>query len=53
LFFCVKEDNPYKTVQDFMGDAKTKMVEYATHGEFRRSCEPFIGRRLEGINYSK
>lgn len=32
--FCVKEDSPYKTMRDFIEAAKTKKMQYATHGAF-------------------
>lgn len=30
--FCVKEDSPYKTFQDFIKAAKTKKITYSSHG---------------------
>jgi len=34
LVFCVREDSPYKTMQEFIQAAKTKKMKYATHGAF-------------------
>jgi tripartite-type tricarboxylate transporter receptor subunit TctC len=33
-FFCVKEDSPYKTMQDFIRMAKTKKMKYASPGTY-------------------
>jgi tripartite-type tricarboxylate transporter receptor subunit TctC len=32
--FCIKDDSPYKTMQDFIQAAKTKKMKYATPGIF-------------------
>ena len=32
--FCVKEDSPYKTMEDFIRAAKTKKMKYATPGTY-------------------
>lgn len=32
--FCIKDDSPYKTMQDFIQAAKTKKMKYATPGTF-------------------
>jgi tripartite-type tricarboxylate transporter receptor subunit TctC len=34
LALCVKEDSPYKTLREFIQAAKTKKMQYATHGAF-------------------
>jgi tripartite-type tricarboxylate transporter receptor subunit TctC len=34
LALCVKEDSPYKTMREFIQAAKTKKMQYATHGAF-------------------
>lgn len=34
LLFCVKEDSPYKTMEDFIRAAKTKKMKYATPGTY-------------------
>jgi tripartite-type tricarboxylate transporter receptor subunit TctC len=32
LLWCVKDDSPYKTMQDFLQAAKTKKMKYSTYG---------------------
>jgi len=32
--YCVKEDSPYKTMQEFIQAAKTKQMNYGTYGAF-------------------
>jgi tripartite-type tricarboxylate transporter receptor subunit TctC len=46
LVFCVREDSPYKTMQDFIQAAKTKKIKYATHGAFTTAhiCMEALGR---------
>ncbi len=34
VVFCVKEDSPYKTMQDFIRAAKTKKMRYASPGTY-------------------
>jgi tripartite-type tricarboxylate transporter receptor subunit TctC len=34
LAVCVKEDSPYKTIRDLIETAKTKPLQYSTHGAF-------------------
>jgi tripartite-type tricarboxylate transporter receptor subunit TctC len=34
ILFCVKEDSPYKTMEDFIRTAKTKKMKYATPGTY-------------------
>jgi tripartite-type tricarboxylate transporter receptor subunit TctC len=34
ILFCVKEDSPYKTMEDFIRAAKTKKMKYATPGTY-------------------
>ena len=46
LVFCVREDSPYKTLQDFIQAAKTKKMKYATHGAFTTAhiCVEALGK---------
>jgi tripartite-type tricarboxylate transporter receptor subunit TctC len=32
--FCVREDSPYKTMRDLIESAKTKKLQYSTHGAY-------------------
>lgn len=51
LAFCVREDSPYKTMQDFIQAAKTKKMKYATHGAFSTAhiCMEALGK-MEGFH---
>jgi tripartite-type tricarboxylate transporter receptor subunit TctC len=44
--FCVKEDSPYKTMQEFIQAAKTKKMKYGTHGAFTTAhiCMEALGK---------
>ena len=46
LAFCVKEDSPYKTMQEFIQAAKTKKMKYGTHGAFTTAhiCMEALGK---------
>jgi tripartite-type tricarboxylate transporter receptor subunit TctC len=46
LAFCVREDSPYNTMQDFIRAAKTKKMKYATHGAFSTAhiCMEALGK---------
>lgn len=46
LLWCVKDDSPYKTMQDFIQTAKTKKMKYSTYGVLSMAhiCMEAMGR---------
>lgn len=46
IIFCVRTDSPYKTMNDFIGAAKTKKMKYSTLGVF---SSPHLGMEAFSI----